>query len=70
MMKIKVKASAGVRVPREDNNRRYITSDTTVEVERTAYYLRQLNAGDLIIVTDGAAVAKKGKSEEVSRGES
>ncbi|KGA31959.1 hypothetical protein KS43_17535 [Pectobacterium odoriferum] len=70
MMKIKVKASAGVRVPREDNGRRYITSDTTVEVERTAYYLRQLNAGDLIIVTDGAAVAKKGKSEEVSRGES
>lgn len=69
-MKIKVKAAApGVQVPREDNGRRYITSDTVVEVERTAYYLRQLNAGDLVVVTDSAAVAKKGK-EEVSRGES
>ncbi|GKW40696.1 hypothetical protein ABRP77_04770 [Pectobacterium odoriferum] len=68
-MKIKVKAALGVHVPREDNGRRYITSDTTVEVELTAYYQRQLNAGDLIVVTDGAAVAKKGK-EEVSRGES
>ncbi|WCG83810.1 DUF2635 domain-containing protein [Pectobacterium sp. A5351] len=68
-MKIKVKAAQGVQVPREDNGRRYITSDTVVEVERTAYYLRQLNVGDLVVVTDSAAVAKKGK-EEVSRGES
>lgn len=68
-MKIKVKAAPGVQVPREDNGRRYITNETAVEVELTAYYQRQLNASDLVVVTDSAAVAKKGK-EEVSRGES
>ncbi|MFJ5441754.1 hypothetical protein [Pectobacterium sp. CHL-2024] len=68
-MKIKVKAAPGVQVPREDNGRRYITNEAAVEVVLTAYYQRQLNAGDLIVVNDGAAVAKKGK-EEVSSGES
>ncbi|AIK14266.1 hypothetical protein GZ59_24690 [Pectobacterium atrosepticum] len=69
-MKIKVKAAPGVQVPREDNGRRYITDEIAGEVALTAYYQRQLNAGDLVVVTDDAVVAKKGKSEEVSRGES
>ncbi|MDY4388566.1 hypothetical protein SOV96_19060 [Pectobacterium aroidearum] len=70
MMKIKVKAAPGVQVPREDNGRRYITNETVVEVELTAYYQRQLNTGDLVVVTGDVVAAKKGKSEEVSRGES
>ncbi|MEQ9943631.1 DUF2635 domain-containing protein [Pectobacterium aroidearum] len=70
MMKIKVKAAPGVHVPREDNGRRYITNETAVEVELTAYYQRQLNTGDLVVVTGDVVAAKKGKSEEVSRGES
>ncbi|WP_407725909.1 hypothetical protein [Pectobacterium aroidearum] len=69
-MKIKVKAAPGVQVPREDNGRRYITNETVVEVELTAYYQRQLNTGDLVVVTGDVVAAKKGKSEEVSRGES
>ncbi|GAB7214747.1 DUF2635 domain-containing protein [Dickeya oryzae] len=50
MSQITVKAAPGVRVPREDNARRYITDDTEVQVERTAYYLRQIAAGDLLEV--------------------
>ncbi|MBA5602498.1 DUF2635 domain-containing protein [Pectobacterium aroidearum] len=69
-MKIKVKAAPGVQVPREYNGRRYITNETAVEVELTAYYQRQLNTGDLVVVTGDVVAAKKGKSEEVSRGES
>ncbi|WP_350312364.1 DUF2635 domain-containing protein [Dickeya fangzhongdai] len=52
MSQITVKAAAGVRVPREDNARRYITDDAQVQVERTAYYLRQISVGDLVIVPD------------------
>ncbi|MDL0009940.1 DUF2635 domain-containing protein, partial [Enterobacter roggenkampii] len=35
-----------------DNARRYITDAEPLEVENTAYYQRQVMAGDLIIVTD------------------
>ncbi|TXU79745.1 DUF2635 domain-containing protein, partial [Enterobacter roggenkampii] len=52
MSKIKVKAASGLSVPREDNARRYITDAAPLEVENTAYYQRQVMAGDLIIVTD------------------
>ncbi|TXU79999.1 DUF2635 domain-containing protein, partial [Enterobacter roggenkampii] len=52
MSKIKVKAARGLSVPREDNARRYITDAEPLEVENTAYYQRQVMAGDLIIVTD------------------
>lgn len=79
MEKIKVKAAPGVQVPREDSPRRYIDPDAVTEVERTAYYLRQISAGDLLIVPDETTVAtaKKEKganatsnSEEVNRGKS
>ena len=52
MRKIKVKAARGLSVPREDNARRYITDAEPLEVENTAYYQRQVMAGDLIVVTD------------------
>ncbi|HDT6544755.1 TPA: hypothetical protein QFT03_001705 [Kluyvera ascorbata] len=51
MTQMKVKAAPGVKVPREENARRYITSDTDVTVEDSAYYRRQISAGDLILVT-------------------
>lgn len=51
MSKINVKAAPGLKVPREDNPRRYITDAESLEVENSAYYQRQLMAGDLIEVT-------------------
>ncbi|GJL37209.1 hypothetical protein TUM17576_40290 [Enterobacter hormaechei] len=50
-MTLKVKARAGVRVPREDNPRRYIEGEP-VEVPESAYYLRRLSDNDLINVAD------------------
>ena len=58
MSKIKVKAASGLSVPREDNARRYITDAEPLEVENTAYYQRQVMAGDLIIVTSSDKNAK------------
>lgn len=65
MSKIKVKAASGLSVPREDNARRYITDAEPLEVENTAYYQRQVMAGDLIIVTDSDKNTK-GKINEPS----
>ena len=39
-----VKAAPGLRVPREDAPRRYITDDQPVSVPATAYYLRRLHS--------------------------
>ncbi|KNC89901.1 DUF2635 domain-containing protein [Trabulsiella odontotermitis] len=64
MSKMKVKAVPGVKVPREDNPRRYITGDV-VEVEDTAYYRRQIMAGDLIDVS--AATVKAGAKNTDTR---
>ncbi|HDK6337054.1 DUF2635 domain-containing protein [Klebsiella quasipneumoniae] len=50
---MKVKAREGIRVPREDNARRYIEQEP-VEVPESTYYLRRLNEGDLVKVTDAA----------------
>ncbi|HCB2353227.1 TPA: hypothetical protein MYR53_002215 [Escherichia coli] len=49
MKKISVIAATGINVPREDNARRYITDAAAVLVDDTAYYRRQIRAGDLII---------------------
>ncbi|HHR5622776.1 DUF2635 domain-containing protein [Klebsiella pneumoniae] len=62
---MKVKARKGIRVPREDNARRYIEQEP-VEVPESTYYLRRLNEGDLVKVTDAtvdvtAAAAMTGK---------
>lgn len=53
-MSLKVKARAGVRVPREDNPRRYIEEEQ-VEVPESAYYLRRLSEGDLVYADAGTA---------------
>ena len=62
---MKVKAREGIRVPREDIARRYIEQEP-VEVPESTYYLRRLNEGDLVKVTDAtvdvtAAAATTGK---------
>lgn len=51
---MKVKARTGVRVPREDNPRRYIEEEP-VDVPESAYYQRRLSEGDLVEV--GTATA-------------
>lgn len=52
---MKVKAREGIRVPREDNARRYIEQEP-VEVPESTYYQRRLNDGDLVKVNDGGLV--------------
>lgn len=49
---LKVKAVGGVRVPYQHNARKYIEGDEAVTIQNTAYYLRQIAAGDLIIVVE------------------
>ncbi len=48
MSTLKVKAIAGVKVPYEDNARKYITDSDAVDVPANAYYLRRLADGDLV----------------------
>ncbi|EEF2420169.1 hypothetical protein NCL57_002058 [Salmonella enterica] len=71
MSQMKVKAAPGVKVPREENARRYITSDADVTVEDSAYYRRQISAGDLILVTGtdnkkAVKIADKPDAQEVN----
>lgn len=44
---MKVIAATGLKVPTEANPREYITEDTPVEIEPTAYYLRRLADNEL-----------------------
>lgn len=53
---IKVIARKGVRVPREDDPRTYITDAAAVEInERSAYYIRRLRDGDLLLAKEKVA---------------
>lgn len=45
---ITVKAAPGMRVPYEDNARKYITEDKAVSVQESTYYLRRLADRDLV----------------------
>ena len=51
MSKISLIARAGLKVPREDNPRKYIDDKTPLDVEHSAYYRRRLREGDLVRVT-------------------
>ncbi|WP_252346193.1 DUF2635 domain-containing protein [Paludibacterium sp. B53371] len=51
---MKVKAAPGIQVPKEDNPREYISEADDVEVPHSAYYLRIVAEGDLIVF-DGRA---------------
>jgi hypothetical protein len=49
---IKVIARQGLRVPTEEDARRYITDSDGVEVDdASAYYIRRLRDGDLLMFT-------------------
>ncbi|WYX15066.1 hypothetical protein WJ974_00515 [Achromobacter xylosoxidans] len=45
---ITVKAAPGMRVPYENNARKYITEDKAVSVQESTYYLRRLADKDLV----------------------
>jgi len=44
-----VKAAPGLKVPKETNLVDYITDAEAVEVSESAYYLRRLSDGDLVL---------------------
>lgn len=47
---MKVQAAPGLKVPREDDPRTYITDAEPVEIEMTGYYVRRMADGDLVEV--------------------
>ncbi|AMO79717.1 DUF2635 domain-containing protein [Obesumbacterium proteus] len=59
MTDLTLKAAAGVRVPQEDNARRYITDAQSVTVPDSAYYQRRLRDGDVILVNAEAPIPAK-----------
>lgn len=56
---MQVKAAPGVKVPREDDPRSYITDSSPVELALTAYYIRRMADGDLVEATADPADAAK-----------
>jgi hypothetical protein len=58
---MKVVAAPGLKVPKEDKPREYITQDEEVEVADSAYYLRRVSDGDLVRVDIKAGGVKTGK---------
>ena len=48
MSQIYVKAAPGLKLPREENPRKYIDENDAVQVEGTHYYLKAVIDGDLI----------------------
>lgn len=60
-----VKAAPGLRVPKEDKPREYITEDAPVEVPESVYYLRRLDEGDLVLAqAETTPVASKNAKKE------
>jgi len=57
---MQVKAAPGLKVPREDNPRKYITDSEPVEIEMTGYYIRRMADGDLVEVADEQPNPSKG----------
>lgn len=47
---MRVQAAPGLKVPREDNPRTYITDAEPVDIEMTGYYIRRMAEGDLVEV--------------------
>jgi len=52
---MKVRAAPGIKVPKEDKPREYITDAEVVDVAETAYTLRRIADGDLVEITPGSA---------------
>jgi hypothetical protein len=49
-----VKAAPGLQVPKENKPREYITEANAVEVPGSAYYMRRLACGDLVLAEQPA----------------
>jgi hypothetical protein len=49
-----VRAAPGLKVPKEEQPRDYIEGDTPVTVPESAYYLRRLADGSLLLVIEVA----------------
>ncbi|EGT7582936.1 hypothetical protein OP853_001230 [Salmonella enterica] len=62
---MKVKATAGVRVPYENQPRRYI-EQRPVDVPDTIYYRRLLAAGDLMDVSDLVVKGRTKRNKEAA----
>lgn len=64
---MRVQAAPGLKVPREEDPRTYITDAEPVEIEMTGYYIRRMAEGDLVEVAaeqrdptaQGGAVTKR-----------
>lgn len=54
---MRVIATPGLKVPKEDKPREYITEETPEEIEVTAYYLRRLADNELVEVVAAAPKA-------------
>ena len=67
---MKVKAVTGCKVPKEAHPRGYIGDTDAVEVPCTAYYLRRIEDGDLVVVSASETTAKSTKVKEPANGES
>lgn len=50
-----VKANAGLKVPMEGKPNDYITEDAAIEVTDSAYYMRRLADGDVVLADAPAA---------------
>lgn len=46
---MKVMARAGLSVPKEGKPRQYITDSDAVDIPESAYYMRRVNDGDLVL---------------------
>lgn len=65
---MKVIARAGVRVPKENAPRQYITDEEEVTVPDTMYYTRRLIEGDLIDASK-SSVDSEADASAVSAGD-
>lgn len=54
-------AAKGLKVPKETEPKRHITDSEAVDVAESAYYLRRLADGDLLLADSQGAQPKKGK---------
>lgn len=52
---MQVKAAPGLRVPREDDPRKFIDDGEPVELEMTGYYIRRMSDGDLVEASEKTA---------------
>lgn len=56
-----VKAAPNRVVPMESNFKRHITSAEIAQVEETAYYMRSISSGDLVLVSQAEWDAQEKK---------